>query len=64
MLKNFLILGGTAFAVYWLLMRPQNAVAADTGAAGRSTVTTTGKPVTLYQGKDGFIYDQYGGMWA
>lgn len=62
-MKNLLILGGTAFAVYWLLNR--QAVAGQvTESGGRLAVTTTGKVVELTTGKDEFIYDQYGGRWV
>lgn len=64
MMKNFLILGGTAFGVYLLLTRVVRAEGVQPAAGGRTFVTTTGKTVTITQGKDGFMYDQFGGLWV
>lgn len=65
MMKNFLILGGTAFGVYLLLTRVARAESVQPAASGgRTFTTTTGKTVTIIQGKDGYMYDQFGGMWT
>ena len=63
-MKNLLILGGTALAVYLLLNRQAVAGGNVSAGNGRVVTTTTGKVVELYQDKDGYIFDQYGGRWV
>lgn len=66
-MKNILIIGGVGVAVYLLLNRA--GVSASTGSAaytsgGLKTYDTQGREIQFQQNKDGWLVDQYGGVWA
>lgn len=62
-MKNILIMGASALAFYFVM---RQAVPAAVGATrgGARIMGTDGKAYTLEQDKNGFMRDQFGGMWT
>lgn len=60
MIKQFAIMGAVAFGSYALIQKINNRPV----LGGFSVMDTKGKEYQLNESKDGFLYDQFGGMWT
>lgn len=60
-MKNIIIIGLSAAAVYWVANGAKMPMAK---ASGMRTTDTKGREVIFQQNKNGYLVDQYGGMWA
>lgn len=66
-MKNILIMGGVGVAVFMLMRNfSGQTVSASQAytAGGLKTTDTKGREIQFQLNKDGFLVDQFGGVWA